>query len=365
MLILLQSCGIKTGKEVALDLWQDWEQMDDLLQDDFPDAPPIILIHGWNGGEFTWPSPARLKNLEQQLGRDIFFFNYRTGIVANRYPPFEVLEEQLDQFLLSYKQVDIVAHSMGGLLVRQYLSHHAENPVRRLVFLSTPHFGSHASQLLIGLASISAVGNVQAAEIQPGSDFLWQLNIQQGAELEGIEVLNAYVDSGSWLKTDYVVNPSYAYLPWSHNVTLEGTHHTVASRLPEFAIIMSFLSDGRLPDQASMPKRHNVWLRYQRSSGELLQVSDARFHRLNDKGAPVTANFTICCKQRSSLHPFGGNTVIIEDVQDEEVFKLVMKNAPAVVVPARNILDAQKSVNLVIIPVDDQAEESNQPVGMP
>ncbi len=364
MLVLLQSCSTKTSKEVAIDLWRDWEQMDDLLQDDYPESPPIILIHGWNGGEFTWPSPARLKHLEQQLGRDIVFFNYRTGIVANRYPPIEVLEEQLDRFLLSYKQVDIVAHSMGGLLVRQYLSHHAENPVRRLVFLSTPHFGSHASQVLTGLASVSAVGNVQAAEIQPGSDFLWQLNTQQGAELENVETLNIYIDSGSWLKNDYFVDPSYAYLPWVNNATLEGTHHTLASRLPEFALIMNFLTDGTLPASASLPKRRNIWLRYQRSNGELLSFSAAGFHRLDEKGMPKMVKIIICCDQRSSLHPDGGNTVVIENVQDEEAFKLTLKNVPAVVTPARSMMDSHRPVSLITIDVDAAADERDQ-VGMP
>ena len=360
MLVLLQSCSTKTSKEVVVDLWRDWEQMDELLQDDYPESPPIILIHGWNGGEFTWPSPLRLKQLEQQLGRDIYFFNYRTGIVANRYPPFEVLEEQLDRFLISYKQVDIVAHSMGGLLVRQYLSHHAEHPVRRLIFLSTPHFGSHASQLLTGLASISAVGNVQAAEIQPGSDFLWQLNMQQGAELENIQTLNVYIDSGSWLKNDYVVDPSYAYLPWAYNATLEGLHHTLASSLPEIDLLMDFLRDGTLPARASMPKRRNIWLRYQRSNGELMNFSAAGFHRLDEKGIPKMAGFTVCCDQRSSLHSDGGNTVVIENVQDEEAFKLISKNMLAVVRAVRPMLDPQKPVNLITIDIG----ESDQP-GMP
>jgi pimeloyl-ACP methyl ester carboxylesterase len=362
MLVLLQACSTKTSKEVVVDLWRDWEQMDELLQDDYPESPPIILIHGWNGGEFTWPSPVRLKQLEQQLERDIYFFNYRTGIVANRYPPIEVLEEQLARFLISYKQVDIVAHSMGGLLMRQYLSHHAENPVRRLVFLSTPHFGSHASQVLTGLASVSAVGNVQAAEIQPGSDFLWQLNTQQGAEFENVETLNIYIDSGSWLKNDYFVDPSYAYLPWANNATLEGTHHTLASRFPEFTLVMNFLTDGTLPASASLPKRRNIWLRYQRSNGELLNFSAAGFHRLDEKGMPKTAGFTVCCDQRSSLHSDGGNTVVLENVQDEEAFKLISKNMPAVVRAARPMIDSQRPVSLITIDID--VDEKNQP-GMP
>ena len=140
------------------------------------------------------------------------------------------------------------------------------------------------------------------------------MNTQQGAELEGVETLNIYIDSGSWLKNDYFVDPSYAYLPWANNATLEGTHHTLASRLPEFAVIMNFLTDGTLPASASLPKRRNIWLRYQRSNGALLSFSATGFHRLDEKGIPKIAGFTICCEQRSSLHSDGGNTVVIENV---------------------------------------------------
>ncbi|NNL31072.1 MAG: alpha/beta fold hydrolase, partial [Gemmatimonadetes bacterium] len=36
-------------------------------------------------------------------------------------------------------EVDIVAHSMGGLAARWYLRHGGEAPIRRVVFLASPH----------------------------------------------------------------------------------------------------------------------------------------------------------------------------------------------------------------------------------
>lgn len=62
-----------------------------------------------------------------------------------------MIEEQLDRYLAPYAAVDIVAHSMGGLLVRQYLSHHVDHRVRRVIFLATPHFGTNVAQVLVKL----------------------------------------------------------------------------------------------------------------------------------------------------------------------------------------------------------------------
>lgn len=40
-------------RQVVDDLWTTWEKSEILSQVDFPDAVPVVLVHGWNGGEFT------------------------------------------------------------------------------------------------------------------------------------------------------------------------------------------------------------------------------------------------------------------------------------------------------------------------
>ncbi|HKI61264.1 MAG TPA: alpha/beta fold hydrolase [Mariprofundaceae bacterium] len=302
--------------------------MDELVQPDFPDAPPVVLIHGWNGGEFTWPSPEELRKLENKLQRDIYFFTYRTSYLANRYPPLEVMEEELDRFLFKYPAVDVVAHSMGGLLLRQYLSHHPDHPVKRAVFLSTPHFGTNAAKLLTGLAtiSISAEGNIQAQEIQPGSDFLWQLNSLEGAELNGVETLNVFVGESGWLDGDLVVEPSSAYLPWGHNVQVKGDHHTLARRLPQFQFIIDFLRDGTLPaEEAAVPARRDAWLRFvPKVGGDPIPLRDSAVRRINAKGYVDRKGYSICCDERAGLYPTGvGTTIVAEDLQPGEFYEFL------------------------------------------
>jgi uncharacterized protein (TIGR03437 family) len=98
-------------------------------------------------------------------------------------------------------QVDIVAHSMGGLVLRSYLSGKqnaagvfqppASTHVRRAVFLGTPHFGTGVA-LLFGLTP-------QAQELASGSRFLFDLATwNQGTDdLRGIDAIAAVGNGGT------------------------------------------------------------------------------------------------------------------------------------------------------------------------
>lgn len=364
LLLSLSACSGKSSKEVVADLWDGWEKTEQLMQVAFPDAAPLVLVHGWNGGEFTWPSADLLIQLEQRLQRDIYLFTYRTGLFANRYPPLEVLEEQLDHYLAPYQQVDIVAHSMGGLLIRQYLAHHADNPIRRVVFLATPHFGTNAAQILVQLGSVGAEGNIQATEIQPGSDFLWQLNSLDGAELEEVEVLNVYVEQQSLLKTDFVVSTASAYLPKATNITVKARHDTVADKLPELEQVLNFLQTGSLPDSIEPPVRRDVWLRFSDKSGlGPLRVSEQSFKVYNQRGL-LEKDYRFCCQRRSGLYSQAGDkTVLLEDMaNDSFVYEYVIAGEKTIRLTAAELIDEARPVSLKVIDVnaDRVADKTNR-----
>jgi uncharacterized protein (TIGR03437 family) len=105
-------------------------------------------------------------------------------------PSIETLGSAFGQFLASLRyvngtsvpQVDVVAHSMGGLIVRAYLSGMqnlvsgtsrtfsppATAVIRKAVFLATPHFGT-------AVASYFGI-DAQTREMELGSQFLFDLN---------------------------------------------------------------------------------------------------------------------------------------------------------------------------------------------
>jgi len=100
--------------------------------------------------------------------------------------------------------VDVVVHSMGGLVLRSYLSGKqnaagvfqppAVTHVRRAAFLATPHFGS-------GVANLLGFLTLQLEELASGSRFLFDLATwNQGTDdLRGIDAIAAVGNGGTGL----------------------------------------------------------------------------------------------------------------------------------------------------------------------
>lgn len=75
-------------------------------------------------------------------GIDLFVFPYdwRFGTESTA----GLLKEKIDQILLDSgeEQVDIIAHSMGGLVAKKYMADYGEDKVGQLIFLGTPQLGA-------------------------------------------------------------------------------------------------------------------------------------------------------------------------------------------------------------------------------
>jgi uncharacterized protein (TIGR03437 family) len=104
-------------------------------------------------------------------------------------------------------QVDEIAHSMGGLIVRSYLSGKQQlsgafSPpltpkIRKAVLIGTPHFGSFQADS--GLADILFGSGSQVNEMKRGSQFIWDLATwnQFGDDLQGTDALAVIGNAGS------------------------------------------------------------------------------------------------------------------------------------------------------------------------
>ena len=98
----------------------------------------VILIHGLHHAPFIMRPLA--KRLQAQ-GFNTYQFGYRSmrdGIQTNSHRLNKWLEENHDLD----EPIDLVGHSLGGLIIRDFVTQYPKWQIRRCVTLGTPHMGS-------------------------------------------------------------------------------------------------------------------------------------------------------------------------------------------------------------------------------
>ena len=192
----------------------------------------------------------------------------------------EQLGTDLGTFLnqLAVPQVDVVVHSMGGLIVRSYLSGKqaasgqftppSTQQIRKAVFIATPHFGSFQADS--ALSDLLFAGGVQNNEMKRGSRFLWDLATwnQFADDLRGVDAVSVVGNAGPSGQSDGVVYTtsgsldfarpghtrvvSYCHIPGSSSGGLAGLYtgcsasgiaNVDSTSHPSYQIVSSFLLD--------------------------------------------------------------------------------------------------------------------------
>ena len=219
--------------------------------------PPVILLNGWQFSSsdscpISSSSADTFGSLQAQLLADgapvaYFFDNCVEGANAQIEDLGNILGQVLN--LIRYDtgalvpQVDLVGHSMGGLIVRSYLAGLQTNGslsppinprVRKFIEIATPNFGSFVA------ANDSALipAGTQTAEMIPGSIFLWYLATwnQRGDDLQGVDTLAIIGNGGSSGADDGLVSLTSASALFAIGVADERTRivpycHTIPGSL--------------------------------------------------------------------------------------------------------------------------------------
>ncbi len=191
---------------------------------------PVLLVPGW------FDTDRALAALRIRLvasgwsGNEVLAVRFRHATGSNREHAQEIAVA-VDSLLRASgaPQVDIVAHSMGGLATRLYLRERGGAYVRRVVLIATPNRGTYASYVAWGAG---------AKEMRPGSAFLDSLNA--GAPLpEGVRgitvrtVMDAHIIPGE--------SATLPPLP-DHRVCCP-THEGLLRDAEVFRIIVRFLEE--------------------------------------------------------------------------------------------------------------------------
>ena len=176
---------------------------------------PVIIIPGILGSaekDGVWLMEPRLHTYDNLIdtlaangythGQDLFPFPYDWRN-SNVYTA-ELLKQKIDEVkaICDCNKVDLVGHSMGGLVARQYIqSEDYAQDVDQLIFLGTPHLGSPESYL-----------TWEGGEIKPDTfDFFQKFLLKKEAKKYGFSDLFDYVRNKPITSVKELL-PTYDYI---------------------------------------------------------------------------------------------------------------------------------------------------------
>lgn len=189
-----------------------------VVQQQNPQQVPVIIIPGIlgsaqdNNGQWvidpilhvyddlidTFKANGYLEN------KDIFPFPYDWH--KSNVDTAILLKQKIDavKAICQCNKVDIIAHSMGGLVARQYIQSDAyQNDVDKLVFLGTPHKGAPEDYLIWEGGELSPSRTVQ--------NFVLNRILSQEAHEKGYADLFSYVQNGPVSSVRELL-PTYDYI---------------------------------------------------------------------------------------------------------------------------------------------------------
>lgn len=119
---------------------------------------PLILVHGLQPAKFKCKQFKEFDPVEESFRELVDAFEQNTFLNSNyklftySYPTNTAINDNIDYLwkeIKDFKNVVIVAHSMGGLIARKLLIQNPDNNISGLVTLGTPHTGSYMANLLM------------------------------------------------------------------------------------------------------------------------------------------------------------------------------------------------------------------------
>jgi len=125
----------------------------------------VILLHGLGR------TSRAMKKLERELEKDYFVVNLTYA--SMRHPIEHLAESAISKSLEQCdpkKPIHFVTHSLGGILVRQYLSHNTVENLGRTVMLGPPNQGSELSDFFSKSTLFKLVNGPTGGQLGTGTN---------------------------------------------------------------------------------------------------------------------------------------------------------------------------------------------------
>ena len=181
-----------------------------------PESFPILLIHGFLG------TRGSMYLLENRLRADGFcVFSFNLGMLNSRdiRRSAFLIRRKIERILADspWEQIDIIGHSMGGLIGLYYIKKLGGNHrVRKLIMVGTPIRGTWAA--LAGVATLG-LWSTSSWQLLPRSRFLDEL--AQGPLPPEVEVVSVAA------ARDWVCPPPSTRMPGARSITVPMGHSSL------------------------------------------------------------------------------------------------------------------------------------------
>ncbi|MCF8352458.1 MAG: alpha/beta fold hydrolase, partial [Bacteroidales bacterium] len=205
--------------------------------------PPVLLVHGFTGSKATWEEFDNfLHNRKYDTYRGEYYALDESIPAQSRLLKSHISEKksQYTDNNVKIAKVDIVAHSMGGLISRFYIEKapYYTGNVRKLIMVGTPNHGVSLGRFLAGFVFSKKGENkheIAAQQLFHYSDFIIQMNSleEEGRHLNmDVQYGNIFSHDLLLLAGDGVVASASAYLNGVENKRYEGYIHSVDVPVP-------------------------------------------------------------------------------------------------------------------------------------
>lgn len=196
-----------------------------------PSSHALILIHGL-GAHWLIMSPLA-RRLQKQFGRVInwSYSSLWSGIERHGRQMTEQLQQLDDD--PAVERIDLVTHSMGGIIARLAIAHRLPAKMGRMVMLAPPNTGSHVARSLAPVLGRICPPLAQLSDAE--QSFVSSLPPPSSVEIGIIAARHDFL----------VAEPRTHLSTEKEHIILPGMHSSLVWRQETAEQAAAFLSSGR------------------------------------------------------------------------------------------------------------------------